>query len=78
LILIPAVAYLIALVITAVYFVPELIAFADSLNSNVAKSEWLARGWRWERLSWVRGTILGLAFVPLIYALTKSPDVRKP
>jgi hypothetical protein len=61
--------YALAIVTTALYFVPELIAFADSPNSAVSPAEWLARGQRWQRLSWVRGGIMYIAFIPLLLAL---------
>jgi hypothetical protein len=74
LLLIPAAVYLLALVVTFFYFVPELIAFAGSLESNLPKAEWMARGRRWELLSWIRGTLLGIAYVPLILSLTKRGE----
>jgi hypothetical protein len=62
------------LIVSAVYFVPELMAFAKSPESNLPASEWLARGHRWEKLSRIRGVICFLSFVPLLVALTKQPD----
>jgi hypothetical protein len=76
LILIPAVAYFIALVVTTFYFVPGLLAFSDSLNSSIPKADWMARGWWWQRMSWIRGAILGLSFIPLLTALTKHPKFQ--
>ena len=61
--------YALAIVATALYFVPELVAFADSPNSAVSPAEWLARGQRWQRLSWVRGAVMYIAFIPLLLAL---------
>ena len=58
-----------AIAATALYFVPELIAFADSPNSAVSPAEWSARGRRWQRLSWVRGAVMYIAFIPLLLAL---------
>lgn len=75
LILISVSVYVIVLVITSAYFVPELIAFETSPKSNVTAAEWLIRGQRWQRLSWIRGAICYLAFVPLLIALTKPAGV---
>ncbi len=66
--------YISILIVTAVYFVPELMAFAKSPESNLPASEWLARGHRWHYLSLVRGAICFIAFVPLLVALTKHSD----
>ena len=61
--------YLLALLATALYFVPELMAFANSPNLSISRGEWLARGRRWEVLSWLRGAVMYIAFVPLLLAL---------
>src|SRR5687768_15420847 len=44
LVLMTFVVYLLALVITQIYFLPELTAFAQSPESNVSAGEWSARG----------------------------------
>lgn len=59
------------LIISLVYFVPELVLFKNSPQSTVPATEWLARGRRWQRLSWVRGLTMYVMFVPLVWALTK-------
>lgn len=69
LIAIPLTLYIVALIVTALYFVPELRAFRSSPSSGVSAVEWYERGQRWQHLSWTRGTILGLAMVPLLLAL---------
>lgn len=63
--------YVVLLLISLFYFVPELILFKHSPESTVPATEWLARGRRWQRLSWLRGLAMYLAFVPLLLALTK-------
>jgi hypothetical protein len=63
--------YVIVLLISMFYFVPELALFKNSPQSTVPAAEWLARGRRWQRLSWLRGLTMYLAFVPLLFALTK-------
>jgi hypothetical protein len=69
--------YIVALIVSAVYFVPELIAFAKSPESNLPASEWLARGHRWHNLSLVRGVWCFLGFVPLLIALSNSADEKR-
>lgn len=66
--------YVIILLISMFYFVPELILFRNSPQSTVPATEWLARGRRWQRLSWLRGLAMYLAFVPLLLALAKPME----
>ena len=73
LIAITMVLYAIAIVVTTVYFVPELLAFMNSPKLGGSPAEWLARGQRWQYLSWLRGSVMFAAVVPLLLALTK-PD----
>ncbi|HKP02591.1 MAG TPA: hypothetical protein VJU77_04430 [Chthoniobacterales bacterium] len=63
--------YVLALVVTQIYFLPELFAFERSAGSSVTPAEWFARGQRWQRLSWIRGAASYAAFVPLLLALTR-------
>lgn len=74
LIAIPLVVYLLALVVTSLYFVAELQNFQNSPNLNVSRAEWLARGQRWQYLSWMRGTLMGLSTVALLFALLVRED----
>jgi hypothetical protein len=74
LIAISLVVYVIVLIVSQVYFVPELVLFKHSPESTLPAADWLARGRRWQRLSWLRGVITYAAYVPLLFALTKSPD----
>lgn len=72
-ILIPLGIYALALIATAFYFVPGLLAFADSNNSPaVTSSVWFQRGQAWQHWSWVRGFSLFSGFVMLLIALTKD------
>ena len=59
------------LLISLFYFVPELVLFRNSPQSTVPAAEWLARGRRWQRLSWLRGLVAYIMFIPLLLALTK-------
>ena len=69
--------YIVALIATAAYFVPELMAFAKSPESNLPASEWRARGHRWYYLSLVRGVVCFMGFVPLFITQTKQKDSNK-
>ncbi len=75
LILISSVVYFLVLVVTQIYFLPELAAFAQSPQSNVSGAEWAVRGQRWQTMSWIRGGVMYAAIVPLLLALTKAGSV---
>jgi hypothetical protein len=77
LILISFVVYVLVIIISQIYFVPELIAFERSPESSLTPVQWLARGQRWQRLSWLRGAVCYAAFVPLLLALTRRAAFRK-
>ena len=68
--------YALAIVATTFYFVPELQAFKNSPNLAVSPAEWFARGQRWQKLSWLRGTVMYLGIVPLLRAL--ATPLEKP
>ena len=76
LILISFVVYVLVLVISSAFFIPELGAFERSPQSGLSPAEWLARGQRWQRLSWIRGAVCYAAFLPLLLALTKPAEVQ--
>ena len=65
------IVYVAVLLVSQFYFIPELVLFRHSPESTVPATEWLARGRRWQRLSWLRGLTMYLAFVPLLFGLTK-------
>ena len=69
LISIPLIVYLLAIVVTALYFVPELRAFHDSPSSGLSAADWYARGQRWQHLSWTRGAVMALSYFALLLAL---------
>ena len=75
LILISFAVYIVVIVISQIYFIPELVAFQRSPESSLSPAEWLARGQRWQRLSWIRGAVCYAAFVPLLLALTKPAEL---
>lgn len=65
--------YALAIIATAVYFVPGLIAFADSTNNTtVTPAEWFQRGQTWQHLSWIRGSFMYVGFLFMVIALTKD------
>ncbi|HEX8163176.1 MAG TPA: hypothetical protein VF538_15000 [Pyrinomonadaceae bacterium] len=61
--------YAVVLVVSALFFIPELVAFKHSPESGLSPAEWLARGRRWQHLSWVRGAVMYAAELPLLAAL---------
>lgn len=69
LIAIPLIVYVLAIVVTAIYFVPELRAFHSSPTGVLTPTQWYARGQRWQHLSWTRGTVIGLSYISLLLAL---------
>ena len=69
------IVYVLVLVITQIYFVPELVLFKHSPESTVSAAEWLGRGRRWQRLSWLRGLIMYLSYIPLLFALTRPSEL---
>ncbi|HYX72180.1 MAG TPA: hypothetical protein VE732_05375 [Nitrososphaera sp.] len=75
LILISFAIYIVVIVVSQVYFIPELVAFERSPESSLSPAEWLARGQRWQRLSWIRGATMYAGILPLQLALTKLVSV---
>ena len=71
LILISFTIYIVVIVVSQIYFIPELVAFRGSPESDVPPAEWSTRAQRWQRLSWTRGAVCYLANLPLLFALTK-------
>lgn len=74
LVLISFAIYIVVLVVTQTFFIPELIAFEASPESGQSPAEWLARGQCWQRLSWIRGAVMYAGILPLLFALTKPPN----
>jgi hypothetical protein len=62
---------------SALYFIPELFAFAESAGSTLPDAAWAARSQRWLTLSHIRGAFCLLAFVVILAALAK-PQVAAP
>jgi hypothetical protein len=69
--------YALVLVATAVYFVPGLLAFADSTNNTtVTPAEWFQRGQTWQHMNWIRGSFMFAGFLLLVTAFTKDNPMR--
>lgn len=50
--------YVVVIVVSALYFIPELGRFASSpLKPEVTPAEWLERATLWLRLSWLRARV---------------------
>jgi hypothetical protein len=65
--------YILAIVVSAIYFIPNLLIFANSDTiTTVTPSEWYKRGQMWQHLSWLRGGSLYIGFLLLLSALTKN------
>ena len=71
LVLVSFAVYFVVLVASSLFFIPELIAFSESPSGGLPPTEWLERGNRWQRLSWVRGTVVYVGILPLLFAVTK-------
>jgi hypothetical protein len=78
LVLISFAVYAVVLVVSQLYFIPELGAFKHSPESGLSPAEWLARAQLWQRLSWLRGAVCYAAFIPLLLALTEPAEVPEP
>ena len=63
--------YIVVLVVSALYFVPELIAFHDS---PITAGDWQPRANRWWSLSLVRGATLFVFSIPLLFSLARSEE----
>ena len=75
-ILISFVLYAVVLIVSSIYFVPELINFSKSATSLIPPSEWLRRSSNWMTYSIIRGIIMFAGVIPLFIALLK-PGVNK-
>jgi hypothetical protein len=77
LVLVSLALYIIVLVVTSLYFRPELGAFERSPQSNAPPAEWLARGRRWQTLSWLRGATMYAGILPLLFALARPAGAAR-
>lgn len=77
LIMISFAIYIVVIVVSGLYFIPELEAFQRSPESSLTPAEWLARGQLWQRLSWIRGAVMVVGILPLLVALTEPVGTRE-
>jgi hypothetical protein len=66
--------YVVVLAVSSLWFIPQLGEFRESPRSTKTAEEWSAQGERWQHMSWVRGSTLFLASIPLLLALTKREE----
>ena len=77
-ILIAVAIYALAILFTAIYFVPELTAFANTNNATaVNPAELFQRGQTWQYRSWIRGVFLFFGFIMLLMALEKKGTIKE-
>ena len=68
--------YVAVLLLTFLYFVPELVSITTSSFSNAVDSALVRRAKTWETLSLVRLVFLAGLAVSLLFGLSKSSDAR--
>ncbi|ESU22847.1 hypothetical protein FEDK69T_17500 [Flavobacterium enshiense DK69] len=65
--------YVLAMVVTAIYFYPEVIEFSQSNRTNtVSPKEWHKRGQIWLVFSSIRLFFVYIAFASLLIAVTRK------
>lgn len=65
------IVYLIIIVISSIYFIPQLAEFQASPRTGIPAAEWQQRGIHWQRMSWIRGATLFAFSLPLLFALAR-------
>jgi hypothetical protein len=75
LIAIPFAIYLVVLVMTQLYFLPELGAFRTSADSHLTSAEWAVRTNRWQTLNLIRGAVLYASMMILMLALARPREI---
>ena len=73
-ILIPLAIYLIVLVITSIYFVPELIEILGTPYSTAIDNSLIDRAHLWESLSHIRLFVIAITSIYLLLGLTKPEN----
>jgi len=64
------VVYVVVILVSFAYFVPQLAEFHNSPQSGISSAEWIDRGKHWQHMSWIRGATLAVFALPLLFALT--------
>ncbi|HNU89405.1 MAG TPA: DUF1772 domain-containing protein [Ferruginibacter sp.] len=68
--------YAFVIFFTAIYFVPELQAFAKSTGTSATVSELFERGQTWQHRSWIRGSFMLTGFIMLLVALQRGNKLK--
>jgi len=77
-VLITVAGYVVVLLVTALYYVPELMRLTGTADGGIPNVEWGRRARRWELLSILRGVfMLGLSW-PLLRALAATWSSARP
>lgn len=63
--------YAAIIVISMLYFIPQLGEFQASPRSGISTAEWQQRGAHWQHMSWIRGATLFIFSIPLLFGLAK-------
>ena len=66
------VVYILVLVVTTLYFVPELMAFVGSPNSDIPAAEWASRARNWRVSSAIRGVLIFGLYFQMLLALLRG------
>ncbi len=72
------IVYALILIITQIYFLPELSAFRQSAQSDLSSAEWQVRTNRWQLLNVLRAVVIVANFIGLLFALIKPRDLETP
>jgi uncharacterized membrane protein len=76
LIAIPFAIYIVILVVTQIYFLPELGAFHTSAESGLSTAEWAIRTGRWQTLNVIRAVVMYASMIFLMLALARPRDTN--
>jgi len=76
-VLITLVGYLVVLIATFLYFVPELMSIVQSAYSTAIDPDLTARAKTWETMSLIRLAFMLVLAVILLFGLTKSGEPRR-
>lgn len=71
-VLIPFIGYVMLIIATFTYFVPELVDIVSTKYNNSVNQELIQRGSRWEMLSFIRLILVVVLALFLFLGLTKS------
>ncbi len=70
------IVYVLILIVTQIYFLPELSAFRQSAQSAIPSNEWQARTSRWQVLNVLRAVVIIANFFGLLFAMIKPRNIE--